>query len=87
MHGPIALAPTAFTSGRVKSAVGEKLLTEPDEIAPPVLLGAMLGPARARHDEFVRASGARQHAAVAVDKNAFRFVSPDVDAEGGVHSG
>ena len=64
MHGPIALAPTAFTSDGVKPAVGEELSTEPDEVTPPVLLGAMLSPTRARHDEFVRAGGARQHAAV-----------------------
>ena len=73
--------------GRVKAAIGEKLSTEPDEIAPPVLLGAMLGPTRARHDELMRASGARQHTAVCVDENALRFVGPDVDAESGVHSG
>ena len=71
MHGPIALAPTAFTLGRVKPAIGEKLSTEPDEIAPPVFLGAMLGPARARHDEFVRARGARQHTAVCIDETPF----------------
>ncbi len=73
--------------GRVKPAIGEKLSTEPDEVAPPVLLGAMLSPTRARHDELMRAGGACQNTAVRIDEHAFRFVGPDINAEGGVHSG
>ena len=73
--------------GRVEPTVGEKLSAQPDEIAPPVLLGAMLSPTRARHDQLMRASGARQYSAVSVDENAFQFVGPDVNSEGSVHSG
>src|SRR4029077_7483704 len=71
----------------LKSAVREKLSTEPDEVAPPVFIGAMLGPARAWHDQPMRASGAREDSPVGVDENALRFVSPNINAEGGVHSG
>ena len=52
-----------------------------------LMLGAMLGPTCARHDELTRARRARQHPAVAVDEDAFRFVGPDVNTESGVHSG
>ena len=41
----------------VDTAVGQKLADDPDGIAPPVFFGAMLGPARARHDHFVRVRG------------------------------
>ena len=73
--------------GSTEPAIGEKLSTKPDEVAPPILIGAMLSPARARHDELMWTSGACQHPALAIDENALQFIGPDVNSEGGVHSG
>ena len=85
MQGPIALVPIALISDGRKTAFGDQLAGEPDEIRPPVLLGAVLRPAWLRHDEPMRPRGARHDRPLTVDKNAFRLVGADVHAEIDAH--
>src|SRR5262249_16781686 len=45
----------------------------------------VLGPARSRYDHFVRPRRARDDRAVAVNEHALGFISPNINAEIGLH--
>ena len=81
MHGPMALAPTAFTSDAATRLCGEQAPADLREVVPPILARAVLGPARPRHDQLMRPCGAGDDPAFGIDQHALRFEGADVDAE------
>ncbi len=67
--------------GRINAAFGQKSLADINEITPPVFFRSVLGPSRLRHQHLVAARRPGVDRAFFVDKNAFGFVSSDINAK------
>ena len=72
---------TALMSPGDTPAVGEQLVGNEAEIAPPILARPVLGPARLRHQHLVRPRRLRDDPCPSVDQHALALEGADVDAE------
>ena len=66
----------------INAAFGQQPPCEPDEIAPPILFGAVFRPARPGHDHLVGTFRLCGDPAVIIHQNAFRIERSDVDPKG-----
>ncbi len=82
----MALVPMAAMEDRRDLAVRQHLARDEDEVAPPVFLGPVLGPAGLRHQHLVRTGGRRDDPAGLVYDDALGFEGTNVDAKIVLHS-
>lgn len=71
---------------RVYFAFGNDRLRDLAKIAPPILIRAMLCPARVRDKHFMPFLGLRDDGPILINKNRFGFKSPYVNAKRVLHS-
>ena len=79
--GPDAAAPDSLDVSRGDSAPAEDLVDHRAEVAPPVGVGIVLGPARVGDPQGIGRGRPRQHQAVAVDEHRLGLGGPDIDTD------